>query len=293
MSRVLALGMLCLGIGVVAGCGGSASYPGSPKLVAVAPGAKQPPDAAPVKPGGETAPAGVDLPADRKITFSGTLVVEVRDFDAARSALTALARGHGAFFAKTDVTGDSGKKRAGTFLIKVPVEHFQPLVEAVAALGNPVRNQTDSQDVTEEFVDVAARVKNLKAEEEVLNKLLKDVAGRLDDVFRIREQIRNNRGEIEKAEGRMQALAKLAALSTVTLTLRETEEYVAPTAPKSEAPSFEQRAEGTWASSVGALRTLGEWVGLVGVAAAPWTPLFALAGGGVWLYRRRIAPARG
>ncbi|HEY2786700.1 MAG TPA: DUF4349 domain-containing protein, partial [Fimbriiglobus sp.] len=174
-----------------------------------------------------------------------------------------------------------------TFTIKVPVEHFQPLIESLAALGNPVKNQTDSQDVTEEFVDVAARVKNLKAEEEVLNKLLKDVAGRLDDVFRIREQIRNNRGEIEKAEGRMQSLAKLAALSTINLTLRETEAYVAPTAPKADSPSFEHRAEGTWAASLGALRTVGEWVGLIGIAVAPWTPLALVAGCGIWLYRRK------
>jgi hypothetical protein len=252
------------------------------------PGAKPAPQAAPAKPGDrENAPAGLDLPADRKIIFSGTLVVEVRDFDVARTALTALLRTHGAFFAKTDVTGDSGKKRAGTFTIKVPVEHFQPLIESLAALGNPVKNQTDSQDVTEEFVDVAARVKNLKAEEEVLNKLLKDVAGRLDDVFRIREQIRNNRGEIEKAEGRMQSLAKLAALSTINLTLRETEAYVAPTAPKADSPSFEHRAEGTWAASLGALRTVGEWVGLIGIAVAPWTPLALVAGCGIWLYRRK------
>jgi hypothetical protein len=262
------------------------------KSMAVVSGAKQAPEAAPAA-GNAAAQPAPDLPADRKIIFSGTLVVDVKDFDLARKSLNSLIRDHGAFFAKTDVTGDSGRKRSGTFAIKVPVDHFHPLVESLAALGNPVKNQTDSQDVTEEYVDVAARVKNLTAEEEVLNKLLKEVAGRLDDVFKIREQIRNNRGEIEKAEGRMKALEKLAALSTITLTLRETEEYVAPSAPKPLAEaSFSDRVGGTWSASLGALRTLGEWVGLVVVAAAPWTPIALVAGGGVWLYRRRARPAR-
>jgi hypothetical protein len=286
----MAVVLFCLGAVLIVGCGGSQSAPAM--KVALAPGTPQVPAAAGPVGAGNAAQPAPDIPVDRKIIFTGTLVVEVRDFDAARASVTSLVQIRGGFFAKTDVTGDAGQKRSGTFTIKVPAEHFQPLVEALAALGNPVKNQTDSQDVTEEYVDVAARVRNLKAEEEVLNKLLKDVAGRLDDVFRIREQIRNNRGEIEKAEGRMQTLAKLTALSTITLTLRETEAYHAPTAPKPDSPSFERRAEGTWAASVGALRTLGEWVGLAGVATAPWMPLALAAGGMWWLWRRRANLAR-
>jgi len=185
MSRPLAVVLFFLGSVLIVGCGGSGGYAPS-KQVAIVPGAKQPPEAAPAGAGNAAAQPAQDLPVDRKIIFSGTLVVEVRDFDAARTSVTSLVATHGGFFAKTDITGDSGQKRSGTFTIKVPAEHFQALVEALAALGNPVKNQTDSQDVTEEYVDVAARVRNLKAEEEVLNKLLKDVAGRLDDVFRIR-----------------------------------------------------------------------------------------------------------
>ncbi|HEY2787455.1 MAG TPA: hypothetical protein VGJ05_21040, partial [Fimbriiglobus sp.] len=115
MFRALGLSLFCIGFGFLVGCGGQqSSPPHSPNLAVMNPGAKPAPQAAPAKPGDrENAPAGLDLPADRKIIFSGTLVVEVRDFDVARTALTALLRTHGAFFAKTDVTGDSGKKRAG------------------------------------------------------------------------------------------------------------------------------------------------------------------------------------
>lgn len=215
-----------------------------------------------------------DVAAERKIIFNGVLEVEVKDFGAAHKEVNSLMKQHGAFYSKTEIRGDSGKKRVGTFTIKVPVEHFQPLLDAIAELGDPVRNTTDSQDVTEEYVDVAARVRNLKAEEEVLNKLLKELGGRLDDVFKMREQILKNREQIEKAEGRLQALGKLTSLSTITLTLRDREEYVAPTAAKVTAPeSFETRATGTFASSVGLLRSLGENVGLVALAIAPWLPL--------------------
>ena len=250
--------------------------------------------APPAGPQGPAAPPpGVELPAERKIVFSGTLEVEVPDFAAARAEVGVLLKKYRAFFAKTEVSGDSGKKRSGSFTIKVPVENFQPLVEELAALGNPVKNATDSQDVTEEFVDVSARVKNLKAEEETLNRLLKDAAGRLDDVFKIREQIRQVRGDIERAEARVQALGKMAALSTITLTLRETAPYVAPTAPKpAEPPSFPERATGTWAASAGLLREVAEGLALFAVAAAPWLPVLLVAvAAGWWVARRAYRPA--
>lgn len=281
------------------GCGQSPrqEFAGAKMAAPAAPAAGQQPQPAggePAKPAAANAPPpGVELPPERKIIFSGVMEVEVKDFAAARSELNTLLKQYKAYFAKSEVAVSSGKRRSGSFTIKVPVEHFQPMVEALAALGNPVKNATDSQDVTEEVVDVSARVKNLKAEEETMNKLLREAAGRLEDVFKIREQIRQIRGEIERNEARVQALGKMAALSTITLTLRETEPYVAPTAPKpADPPSFGERATGTWAASVGHLRDVGEGLALFAVAVAPWLPALLTAGTGSWFVWRKIGRAQ-
>jgi hypothetical protein len=275
MSRSFVLGAFALPYLVaLIGCGSQAPPSPSPKLDMKVQAAKAPPAN-----GGNPVAAVPDAPvpdvaAERKIIFNGTLEVEVKDFGAAHKDVNNLMKLHGAFYSKTEIRGDSGKKRVGTFTIKVPVEHFQTLVDAIAELGDPIRNTTDSQDVTEEYIDVAARVKNLKAEEEALQKILKDLGNKLDDVFKLRDQILKIREQIEKAEGRLQALGKLTSLSTITLTLRDREEYVAPTAAKVTAPeSFEARATGTFASSVGLLRSLGEHAGLFLLALAPWLPL--------------------
>lgn len=245
-----------------------------------------------VKAEARPAAAMPDAAAERKIVFNGTLDVEVKDFGAAHAELGGLMRKHKAFFVKTEIRGDSGQKRHGTFTIKVPVESFHPMVEALAALGNPLKNTTDSQDVTEEFVDVEARVKNLKAEEEVLNKLLKEAGTRLEDLFKIREHVRTNREQIERAEARLQVLNTLTSLSTITLTLRDKEEYVAPTAAKvTEPASFGERATGTFASSVGVLRAVGEAVAMFAIAVAPWLPLLGLMVAGGWVVRKRLRVA--
>jgi hypothetical protein len=90
----------------------------------------------------------------------------------------------------------------------------------------------------------------------------------------------------------MKALEKLTALSTVNLTLKETEDYLAPSAPKTVDPSFEERAGGTWAASIGLVRSMLEWVGIAVVAAVPWSPVALLASAGYWIYRRRTRLVR-
>ena len=225
------------------------------------------------------APGGkpqAEPPIERKIIFNGHLELVVKDFDAARVEVTALIDTNKGYFAKSEVVGDAGTKRTGTFTIKVPAEKFQATVNALTKLGVAARNSTDSQDVTEEFVDVAARVRNLKAEEEVLNRLLRDAAGRLEDLFKIREQVRQNREQIERAEGRLKALTALAAMSTIVLTIREEVNYVPPTV--AAAPTFGGRVRGAFAESFGLLRSAGEWLVIVLVAAAPWLPLAVGAG---------------
>jgi hypothetical protein len=244
-----------------------------------------PAEAAAPLPGGKPA-APADPPLERKIIFNGHLELVVKDFDAARAEVAALIDAHKGYFAKSEVVGDAGTKRTGTFTIKVPAEKFQATVDALTKLGVATRNSTDSQDVTEEFVDVSARVRNLKAEEEVLNRLLRDAAGRLEDLFKIREQVRQNREQIERAEGRLKALAALAAMSTVVLTVREEANYVPPTV--AAAPTFGGRVGAAFGESVGLLRSAAEWVVVALVAAAPWLPLAAVAG---WLLRRGVRAA--
>lgn len=262
------------GLLAVGGCGASSDFspPAAAPLVA-----QQLPVAQPVKAVPDPAPG--EAFGQRKIIFNGTLEVEVKDFGVAHQELTALMSRYQAYFAKSEVRGDSGQKRIGTFTIKVPAEHFQGLVDALAAMGNPLRNVTDSEDVTGEYVDVEARVKNLRAEEDVLNSLLRQAGSQLENVLRIREQIRQNREQIERAEARFQMLAKLTALSTIQLTLRDHDEYVAPTAVAvTPPPTFGERINTTFASSLGILRTMGEWLVLFLVAAAPWLPLIVVSG---------------
>jgi hypothetical protein len=236
------------------------------------------------------------VPDDRKIEFKATLDVVVPDLAAAVAKVDDVLAAAKGYVAKSEVRGDAGAGKAATFTIRVPVENFRRLVKDLKGLGTVARDQVDSEDRTEEIVDVQARVKNLKQEEEVLNKLLKDAAGRLEEVLRLRSHIQAIRGDIERAEGRLSTLSRLTALSTVFLTLKEPTRDPAtpqpsppPSDPPPPPPTYEERVGLTFRESWDLFKQFVQRVSLVGVAATPWLALAVPLGlAGFVVVRRRV-----
>ena len=97
---------------------------------------------------------------------------------------------------------------------------------AAGKLGEIHNVNSDSQDVTEEYYDVDARIRNKKQEETRLNDLLAKAAGRLDEVLTLEREITRVRGEVEQLQGRLHVLDSVTAMSTVNLEISEIKEFV-------------------------------------------------------------------
>jgi hypothetical protein len=221
-------------------------------------------------------------PVQRRVIQNATLELLVEDFEAARQALLGLVEEHQGFVAGSEVGGSPGAPRSGHWIVRVPVAKFAPFVEAAVRLGESVRNRTDAQDVTDQFVDLEARLKNKRTEEERLLDHLKKSTGKLEDILAVERELSRVRGEIEQTQGRLQKLTDLTALSTVTITLSERRGYVPP-----QAPSFGTTVGRTFSDSVGLLVDFGKWLALFVVALAPWLPVLAVVGTVVWIVMRR------
>ncbi len=270
MSRLAALLLVAL----LAGCDDKPQAGAARAEEAAAP--KAAPDAG-AKPDG---PA-----VERKIIYSAAIELHVTNVEAVQPEVEKVAADFKGYVAKSDITGQVGRSRTATWTLKVPAADFRAAVARLVALGQVVRNSSDSQDVTEEFFDLAARLKNFKAEEAALNKLREDAAVRLDDILKIREQIKVVRGEVERAEGRLKYLSTMAALSTVTLTAREEVPYL-PATPEAAATFGEQvgtRFASSWNSLVVSLKAFVLWL----VEVALFLPFYALAAGVAYLAARR------
>jgi hypothetical protein len=267
---------LVLTAGVCQGCNKKSEGP-----VARFPGeAKQMEKGEPAGKDGQGQPAQDKVP--RKIVYTAMINLIVDDFARADQALIELVKAHKGYVISSEVTGSTGSPRTGQWKVRVPIDQFDSFRTALAKLGEPERSSTDSQDVTEEYYDVEARIKTKKAEEASLLKLLENSTGKIEDILSVRRELSRVREEIERHQGRLQVLAKLTAMSTLTINVRERSSYRPP-----EAADFGTTIGRTFSDSWSALLGFGKGVVIFLTALVPWLPLAALIGVAFFLLTRR------
>lgn len=145
---------------------------------------------------------------------------------------------------------------------------------------NPERRGSLS-DVTAEFYDVEARIRNKQQEEERLLKLLTEATGKLEEVLAVERELSRVRGEIEQAQGRLRMLKDVTELTTVTVSVTEIKNYV-----PDEAPTYATRVQRALTSSTAAAVATLQTLSLVAVALVPWLPAPLLLVLTVWALRR-------
>lgn len=284
--RVLLGGVVLAGL---VGCGGAAPMSKPPVAAdgVAAPGVKGRLDAksqtlaeAPAAGGGkggiDQKPAAGEQSISRKVIYSAAVEVVVRNVDDARREVETLTDAHKGYIAKSDVSGTAGARRTATWTLKIPAEKFRTVVSGLTDLGTVARNSSDSQDVTEEYIDLEGRIKNLKAEEETLNKFLKETVNNVDGYIKTRDQIKSVRLDIERAEGRLKYLSTMSDLATIQFTAREESPYT-PDQP-SATPTFGDRLGDTFGGSWRGLVSVGEGLVILLVALLPWSPLLLIGG---------------
>ena len=109
----------------------------------------------------------------------------------------------------------------------MPVSSFEEAVDEIKGVATQVVSEsTTGQDVSEQYSDLQAQLKNKKAEEQSFIAIL-DRAGDIEDVLAVTKQISRVRGEIERLEGRIRFMDSQTEMSTIVATLSEDVE-VAP-----------------------------------------------------------------
>lgn len=224
-------------------------------------------------------PSGVK----RKIIYNADVALAVENLAPAQQKLMALVQKFNGYVAEENVGGSSGAPRTGRWKVRVPADGYNGFMGAVSKVGEVQTISSRSEDVSAEFYDVEARLRNKRVEENRLIEHLKNTTAKLADILLVEREISRVRGEIEQMQGRLRVLADLTALTTVTVTLNEIKDYVPP-AP----PTFATQIARSFSSSLGALTDFCKSVVLSLVALAPWLVILLPLGFVLWrLYRRR------
>ena len=149
----------------------------------------------------------------RRVVRTGQIAIEVEKFDDAARRLLSIAEAAGGFVADSSYTEEGGTPR-GTFVLRVTAARFGEVIRQVEGLGTVQRRQIGGQDVTEEFIDLEARVRNLERQEARLLTFM-DRATKIPDLMAIENEVARVRGEIERLTGRLRFLANRVDLATI------------------------------------------------------------------------------
>ena len=160
---------------------------------------------------------------DRKILRDANLTLEVGAPADAQRKITSIAEAAGGFVvtseSKQRQVGDGKQELEVNLVVRVPATQFGPALDQIRSAGSRViEEKITGQDVTEEFIDLEARIKTQKALELQFLEIMKQ-AHKVEDALEVQRQIADVRTEIEKLEGRKRFLENRASLSTITVSL--------------------------------------------------------------------------
>jgi len=161
---------------------------------------------------------------ERLIIRTGSLTLRVDDTLAAQQAVEDLVAGwagEGAYVVSSEQRGgDDDQDPYISMAIRVPAARFGEAMDTIADLAVDVDSRTeDSDDVTEEYVDLAGRLEALEAARDRLLEIMAE-ADRTEDLLQAEEQLTRREAEIEATQGRMQYLSQSAALARISIQLQ-------------------------------------------------------------------------
>jgi anti-sigma factor RsiW len=159
------------------------------------------------------------------IARTASLALVVKNFEGIEAAVKNVISRHSGYIGElnTSTPPDSAKTFSAT--LRVPSAQLEPALAELKQLGRADQESQAGEEVTKQYVDLAARLKNSRATEERLLGVLRNNTGKVKDVLEVENEISRVRGEIEEMEADQRALQSRIDFATITMSV--TEEYKA------------------------------------------------------------------
>jgi hypothetical protein len=189
--------------------------------------APEAPAAAPAPPPAEEEQAGAPSQADasdraRKVIRRAELSMEVGDVARAHERAVVVTERSGGYLAASSRSSENqtiASREWSALSLKVPSQKLTAVLAELRGLAaGAVSEQVSSDDVTDEVLDVEARLRNQRRLEEQLLELSK-TATNVEGALRVHQELSNARGEIERLEGRRKFLERQTSFATIELRL--------------------------------------------------------------------------
>lgn len=158
---------------------------------------------------------------DKKIIKTGSLNLKVEKAETAAESITNLAKLNQGEISNSYFSESGRGVKSGYITVRVPYQNFEKVFNEIKKVATQVMSESsNAQDITEQYIDLEARLKNKRAEEVSFIALL-NRSGKIEEVLAVTREVARVRGEIEQLEGQLRYLSSQTDLSTITVNLSE------------------------------------------------------------------------
>jgi len=172
--------------------------------------------------------------ADRKIIRNADITLEVASTTEAQHSVTSIAEARGGFVVTSEAlqrksTDPAQRTTDFKLVVRVPANQFGVALDEIKKLAdNILEEKANGQDVTEEFIDLEARIKTQKALEIQFLEIMRQTKN-IEDALQVQRQIAEVRTVIEQLEGRKRFLENRSSLATITVNVQAPKPVIATT----------------------------------------------------------------
>jgi hypothetical protein len=225
------------------------------------------------------------------IIRTASVTLETKQFDAARAAIERIVPAHGGHLGQLQTAAPLNEARTLTATLRIPADRLDAALGEIKKLGRVTRESQGSDEVTEQYTDLVARLANSRHTEQRLVEILRTRTGKVEEVLEVEREIASVREEIERMEAQRKSLENRVALSTVSLELREEFEKKIGVAPPSAGTLLWNAMADGLDGAFESVLALALFLLRAGPSLLLWAALLFLPARSVWR-RMRAAPAQ-
>jgi len=227
------------------------------------------------------APAADQPTVTRAIIRTGSLTVEADDITKRRQEAITVITGLKGQVASENTNGDpDGKAMTANLVLKVPGTSYDQAVDALSKLGKRLQIHQESNDVTEQVVDVESRIRTQRASLERMRTLLAK-ANTIGEIVSVESELTRREADLESLLAKQKNLSLQTELATLNLTLTTKDTPPPVTEPDR---GFMAGLKGGWHAFTATFTALAAVLG----ALLPFIGLLALIAVPVVYFRRRF-----
>ncbi|EMT38686.1 anti-sigma factor, TIGR02949 family [Thermoanaerobacter thermohydrosulfuricus] len=175
-----------------------------------------------------TGQRGLPAGTSRKITKNATVSLEVEDVNVCYDKVFKLVKEAEGFIESSDETVFTDNTKRINLVLKVREDKFESVISQIKEFGKVTALRIDSKDVTEQYYDLKARLKNLEIEEQKLQDIM-NKASTVKEMLEVESEINRIRSEIESMKEQLKVWENLTSLGTINLSIKEISKVEKPT----------------------------------------------------------------